>query len=123
MMKDVDKFWGWVETRISELKIKSWRQFEKRAGYAPGAIGKRRNNREFPTVEMAEGMCRALQISWTELWFNAGFIMQSVDDSELDRDITLRQILDVAKDLSYEEREELLAYAILRRDRQKKKRD
>jgi len=74
MMKDVDKFWAWVDERREEVGIRSFRELEKRSGYAPGAIGKRKNAFQFPTVEMAEGMCRALRVSWCELWEKAGFV-------------------------------------------------
>jgi integrase len=78
MKKDVRAFWKWVDKRAAEVQIESFRKLEGRSGYAPGAIGKRKNASKFPTVEMAEGMCRVLRVSWIELWTQAGFI-QSIN--------------------------------------------
>ena len=74
MKRDVDRFWKWVDTRMEELDITSLRELERRAGFAPGAVGKRWNMLKPPTVEMAEGLCRALRVSWCELWEQAGFV-------------------------------------------------
>jgi len=82
MKKDVDKFWQWVNRRIDELGLNSFRELERRSGFAPGAIGKRKNAHKFPTVEMAEGLCRALQVSWAQLWEQAGFISGSSEGFE-----------------------------------------
>ena len=57
-----------------EVDIPSYRQLESSAGFANGAIGRRKNDAKFPTVEMAEGLCRALRVSWCELWEQAGFV-------------------------------------------------
>ncbi len=57
-----------------EIGIPSYRQLESSAGFANGAIGRRKNDAKFPTVEMAEGLCQALRVSWCELWEQAGFV-------------------------------------------------
>lgn len=74
MTKDIDKFWEWVDARMIEVDIRSYRQLEKLAGFSHGSIGQRRNDYKLPTVEMAEGMCQALQVGWYELWAHAGFV-------------------------------------------------
>ena len=73
-MKDVSAFWEWVDRRMEELDIASIRELEKRAGFKTSAILRRRNDLKFPTVEMAEGLCRALKVDWSELWARAGFV-------------------------------------------------
>ena len=73
-MKDVSAFWEWVEKRMGEVGISSIRELEKRSGFNTSAILRRKNDLKFPTVEMAEGMCLALKVSWVELWGRAGFI-------------------------------------------------
>lgn len=74
MQKDVIGFWKWVDKRTDEINIRSLRDLEQKSGFAPGAIGKRKNALKFPTVEMAEGLCRALHVTWCELWEKAGFV-------------------------------------------------
>ena len=72
----MDTFWAWVQERMEELCISSFRELEKRAGFKNGAIGRRKNERKFPTTEMAEGLCRALRVDWVELWSHAGYVDQ-----------------------------------------------
>lgn len=72
--KNVDAFWDFVQRRMDHLNISSFRQLEKLSGFENGAIGKRKNEGKFPTVEMAEGMCYALRVDWVELWKRAGFV-------------------------------------------------
>jgi transcriptional regulator with XRE-family HTH domain len=79
----VDSFWQWVERRMEELEISSFRQLEKKAGFSPGAIGKRKNEIKPPTVEMAEGLCQALRVDWLELWTQAGYIQPLPATSDL----------------------------------------
>ena len=74
MMKDVSTFWEWVDLRMEEVGIKSVRELEKRAGFKTSAILRRRNDLKFPTVEMAEGLCRALRVDWVKLWEQAGYV-------------------------------------------------
>jgi transcriptional regulator with XRE-family HTH domain len=74
MTKDVDAFWDWVDRRSEEVGIVSFRELENRSGFSHGAIGRRKNNHKFPTVEMAEGMCHALKVDWVKLWSHAGFV-------------------------------------------------
>jgi len=64
-----------------EIGIPSYRQLESNAGFANGAIGRRKNDAKFPTVEMAEGLCRALRVSWCELWEQAGFVDHVTEES------------------------------------------
>ena len=82
MKKDVYAFWEWVDDRMIEIGIPSYRQLESSAGFANGAIGRRKNDAKLPTVEMAEGLCRALRVSWCELWEQAGFV-QHVTEEDL----------------------------------------
>lgn len=77
MKKSVYNFWQWVDSRMEQVGISSYRELETRSGFTNGAIGKRRNTDKFPTVEMAEGMCQALEVSWCELWMRAGFTTES----------------------------------------------
>lgn len=95
-MQKVDPFWAWVQERMEELSISSFRELEKKAGFKNGAIGRRKNEHKFPTTEMAEGLCRALRVDWVELWSHAGYVDQygqaavnprSSDLQELDAEI------------------------------------
>lgn len=74
MSKDPYKFWEWVQTRMDEVGISSFRELERRANVANGVINSRKNDLKFPTVEMAEGLCHALKVDWVELWGRAGFV-------------------------------------------------
>jgi len=74
MSKDVYEFWRWVSKRMDELDISSYRQLERQAGFSNGAISVRKRNLLFPTVEIAEGLCLVLRVSWVQLWSQAGFI-------------------------------------------------
>jgi transcriptional regulator with XRE-family HTH domain len=67
---------------MDELNISSFRELEKRAGFQNGAVGRRKNERKFPTVEMAEGLCRALRVDWVELWTRAGY-MERLSQAEV----------------------------------------
>lgn len=76
-MTKVEKFWQWVETRMVELNINSYRELEIKAGFKNGAINRRKNALKLPTVEVAEGMCVALKVNWIELWTKAGLVNSS----------------------------------------------
>lgn len=75
-MKNVSGFWDWVLIRMDEVGIKSITDLESRSGFSKGAIVRRKNDYKFPTVEMAEGMCHALRVTWVELWDRAGFVQE-----------------------------------------------
>ena len=68
---------------MEELEISSFRQLEKKAGFSPGAIGKRKNELKPPTTEMAEGLCKALKVDWVELWTQAGYVARLPATSDL----------------------------------------
>lgn len=82
MRKTVDDFWAWVQERMDSLDIPSIRQLEIRADLANGAISKRLNDLKLPTVEMAEGLCKALRVSWCELWDHAGYMDHITVDAD-----------------------------------------
>jgi len=86
MQKNADGFWTWVQDRMDEIGIVSYRELERRSGVSNGVISSRRNALKFPTVEMAEGLCQALRVSWIELWAKAGFVeelqAQEVNEQE-----------------------------------------
>lgn len=69
------EFWAWVENKTDETGI-SFSELERRAGVAKGGMVRRRNEQKIPTVEMAEGMCRALKVDWVEFWGHAGFVAE-----------------------------------------------
>ena len=79
MTKDAYVYWQWVQRRMAEVGISSFRELERRAGITNG----------FPTVEMAEGLSRALRVSWVELWEQAGFAerLRADDLAGLDAEI------------------------------------
>jgi transcriptional regulator with XRE-family HTH domain len=93
MAKDVYAFWQWVQQRMEYLGIPSFRELEKRAGLSNGAINSRKNDLKFPTVEMAEGLCRALQVSWVDLWEQAGFVERLSADELAGLDAEIHQAL------------------------------
>jgi transcriptional regulator with XRE-family HTH domain len=74
MEKDVYSFWEWVQRKMDELGISSFRELERRANMSNGSISSRKNELKFPTVEIAEGLCRALRVDWVELWTRAGYV-------------------------------------------------
>lgn len=74
MEKNTYKFWEWVQRRMEELEISSFRELERRAGVTNGVISSRKNEIKPPTVEMAEGLCKALRVDWVELWTQAGYV-------------------------------------------------
>ena len=83
MEKNSYKFWEWVQRRMEELEISSFRELERRAGVANGVISSRKNEIKSPTVEMAEGLCQALKVDWVELWTRAGYIKPLPASSDL----------------------------------------
>jgi transcriptional regulator with XRE-family HTH domain len=74
MVKDLDSFWAWVDSRMIEVGISSYRDLARRAGVSHGTINQAKNSLKVPTVEIAEGLCRALRVDWVELWSRAGFV-------------------------------------------------
>jgi transcriptional regulator with XRE-family HTH domain len=83
---------------MEELGIPSYRELEKRAGLSTGAINSRKNDLKFPTVEMADGMCRALNVSWLDLWDQAGFVQRLGTDQLTGLDAEIHQTLQGASD-------------------------
>ncbi len=71
------------------MGISSFRELERRAGITNGLVNSRKNDLKFPTVEMAEGLSRALRVSWVELWEQAGFAerLRADDLAGLDAEI------------------------------------
>jgi len=59
---------------MDEVQITSYSELERRSGFSGGAIIRRKNDLKWPTVEMAEGMCHALRVTWVEFWDRAGFV-------------------------------------------------
>lgn len=39
-----------------------------------GAISSRKNELKLPTVEIAKGLCQALNVDWVDLWVQVGFV-------------------------------------------------
>lgn len=68
-------FWVWVEVKTEEMGI-SFSELERRSGASKGGMVRRKNDQKLPTVEMAEGMCKALKVSWVELWHRAGLVKE-----------------------------------------------
>ncbi len=98
MMKNSSTFWQWVQQRMEEVGIPSFRELEKRAGLSTGAINSRKNDLKFPTVEMADGLCRALNVSWVDLWERAGFVQRLSTDQLTGLDAEIHQTLHGASD-------------------------
>ena len=93
MEKNAFAFWEWVQSKMEEEGIASFRELDRKAGMAHGVIGARKNDLKFPTVEMAEGLCRALKVSWVELWSEAGFIERLPTDQLVGLDAEIHQVL------------------------------
>ncbi len=98
MAKDSYIFWQWVQERMAEVGISSFRELERKAGISNGVINSRKNDLKFPTVEMAEGLCRALRVSWIDLWEHAGFILPRSADQITGLDAEIYQTLQGASD-------------------------
>jgi transcriptional regulator with XRE-family HTH domain len=98
MKKDAYVFWQWVQQKMEEMGISSFRELERRSNLANGAISTRKNDVKFPTVEMAEGLCRGLGVSWIELWEHAGFVEPQTEDQLTGLDIEIYRALQNAKD-------------------------
>lgn len=84
MIKDMDSFWQWVEQRMEEVHISSYRDLAKKSGLSSATILNRKNDRKAPTVEIAEGLCQALRVDWVELWARAGYIEANAVPSKSD---------------------------------------
>jgi transcriptional regulator with XRE-family HTH domain len=76
MATKIDTFWQWVEKRMEELQITSYRDLAKKAGLSPATITNRKSECKPPTIEIAEGLCHALRVDWVELWTRAGYVDQ-----------------------------------------------
>ncbi len=98
MMKDVDAFWRWIEQRMEDTGIPSFRELERKAGVSTGLISSRKNDLKLPTVQMAEGLCQALQVSWIDLWEQAGLIQRLSTDQLSGLDAEIHQTLQGASD-------------------------
>jgi transcriptional regulator with XRE-family HTH domain len=93
MMKDPNTFWQWVQERMEERGIPFFRELERRARVSNGVINSRKNNLKIPTVEMAEGLCHALQVSWVDPWEQAGFVQQLSIDQLIGLDAEIHRTL------------------------------
>ena len=98
MTKDAYTFWQWVQQRMEELGISSFRELERRAGVSNGVINSRKNDLKFPTVEMAERLCRGLRVSWVELWEHAGFVEPQTADQLTGLDVEIYRALQDTED-------------------------
>jgi transcriptional regulator with XRE-family HTH domain len=98
MMKDADAFWQWVQQRMEDRGILSFRELERKAGVSTGLISSRKNDLKFPTVQMAEGLCEALQVSWVDLWEQAGFVQRLNADQLTGIDAEIHEALQDASD-------------------------
>jgi len=107
-MTNVDVFWGWVDTRMEELNIKSFRELERKAGISHGSISKKRSDQKLPSVEMAESLCRVLKVTWLELWAQTDLVQQVDDEYLTGVDAELQAVL---KDKDDEFKRALLATA------------
>ncbi|MCL4295241.1 MAG: helix-turn-helix transcriptional regulator [Anaerolineae bacterium] len=74
MSEKLTTFWTWVEQRMNEVGITSMRELARRAGVSHATISAYKNDLKPPTVETAEGLCRALRVDWVELWDRAGYV-------------------------------------------------
>lgn len=83
MTKDFGSFWRWVDTRMDQLEIRSYRELAKKAGLSHGTINAQKNHGNPLTVQMAEGLCQALKVDWVELWTQAGYIQKLPAISDL----------------------------------------
>lgn len=59
---------------MDELEIHSYHELSRRAGLSHGTINVQKNHLKPLTVQVAEGLCRALKVDWVELWTHAGYI-------------------------------------------------
>lgn len=82
MEKKAYNFWEWVQARMTYLEIPSFRELERKAGLSNGSISSRKNDLKLPTVEMAVAMCDALDVTWLELWEQAG-IVNKIEPNQL----------------------------------------
>jgi hypothetical protein len=76
METTIDKFWQWILTEAQSQGHSSLRALERASGHSYGAIGSRINAGKLPTVEMAQAICEALNLSWFEFWRRAGVISE-----------------------------------------------
>ena len=89
---------------MGEIGLRSFRELERKAGFAPGAIGKRKNALKLPTTEMALGMCQALRVPWDQLWSHANL-------SEPEETASAAELLFLLNQLPLKEQEELVEIA------------
>lgn len=77
---------------MDELEIRSYNELSRRAGLSHGTINVQKNHLKTLTVQVAEGLCRALKVDWVELWTHAGYIakLPAINDLKgLDAEIYL----------------------------------
>ena len=101
MEKDFDAFWNWVNKRRQDRRIPSIRQLEQAAGLSNGTLHAQWGSDTPPTVKVAEGLCKALGVSWLELWTRLGYIPEPPDATP---DPVLRDIWRILCDLPDAER-------------------
>jgi len=72
---------------MDEIGVNSFRELSIRSGLSDSAIGKRKREGKLPTVEMADGMCRVLHVTWVELWTQAGKVPDTANIVDQNPDI------------------------------------
>jgi len=100
-LEQVKLFWSWIDKRFLESQYEYFVDLERTAGFSKGAIGSRKNQNKLPTTDMALGLCKALNVSWGELWGHAG-IAGTVNLDKLDGlDAEIAKELGTLKDLEF----------------------
>lgn len=79
---------------MDDRGISSFRKLAELAGVSHGTINQQRNQLKPPTIETAEGLCRALGVDWIELWSRAGYIKMIDKDKLSPIDLRIIQALE-----------------------------
>jgi transcriptional regulator with XRE-family HTH domain len=110
-----DEFLQWLE---AEMAARDWRPFElaKASGIHQATLGNLLNGTRRLGPDTAVKLARGLGIPPEEV-FRKGGLLPDLPGPE--RDATFREILDVVRNMSVEERREVLEYALYRYRRQK----
>jgi len=98
----------------SELKTRGWsiRELSRRAGIAHTTIADVLSGQTNPTLKFCLAVARPLEFPSEMLIRKAGILPELQGPEE---DITFGELLEVVRDLSIEERRDVLEYALLRR--------
>jgi transcriptional regulator with XRE-family HTH domain len=118
LSREQQEFIDWLER---EMAARNWRPFElaNAAGVYQSTLGKILNGERKVGPELAVKLAKALDLPPESVFRKAGLLPRT-PGINLDQDLTLQELLAITRQMTADERREVLEYALFRFRKQKK---